>query len=140
MEGNLEYSLRLNRFIKYSIWGLPAITVVLFILFFTDINYTDAMPMLLMSLMMFALWNILKNSERPIRIDVYENYAILYDVYGIKTKIIFKGIQSIESLQPRILVLRLKSEKTYHVNGLSNFARFVEDVKNKNKDVLIKGL
>jgi len=140
MAGNLEYSLSINRFIKYSIWGLPALTLLVIIISFINTNISTASPMILMSLILLALWNLLRNSERPIRIDVYEDYAFFYNVYGMKDKIIFKGILSFESIEPRILILRLKSEKTYRVNGLSNFSRFVEDVKNKNKDVLLKGL
>ena len=135
-----EYSLELNWFIKYSIWGLPALTLLIIIISLVNIKITNTVLIMLIPLLALALWNWTRRFHRPVKIEVYQDHAILYNIYRMKTKMMFKDIFSIESSDKEILILRLNSKKIYKVNGFSNFSKFVEDAKRKNKDILLKGL
>jgi hypothetical protein len=140
MRENIKYSLELNKFLKYSIWALPILSAIIFILFFIYADIEKIKLLYALPFFGYAFWNWAKYFNRPIRINVFEDYATMYNVFNKETKINFRDIYSIESNSSKVLIIRTKSDKIFGVNGFSQFSKFLEHVKNVNTEIIIKGL
>ncbi len=140
MEEDIKYSLKLNKFLKYYISTLPILSVIVLLIFVMYAGITNLKLLIGLLLFFTVLRNWFKYFKRPVKIKVFEDYANLYNIFNKETTIKFSDIKSIESNRSQALIIRTKSEKILGVNGFPEFSRFVEDIKNKNKEVVFKGL
>ena len=140
MGEEIRYSLELNKFLKYSIWALPVLSAIIFIIFLIYADIDNTKLLFALPFFGFAFWNWSKYFKRPVRIGVFKDYANLYNILSKETMIKFSDIKSIESDRSKALIIRTKSDKILGINGFDEFSRFVEDVRITNKDLLVKGL
>jgi hypothetical protein len=140
MSKEVKYSLELNKFLKYSIWALPILSIFIFVIFFKYSDIDSLKLLFALPFFAFAFWNWAKYFKRPIKINVYQDSASLFNIFHKETKIKFSEINSIESDSSKSLIIRTKSNKIFGVNGFAEFSRFVNDVKSSNQEIIIKGL
>lgn len=140
MSEEVRYSLELNKFLKYSIWALPILSIIIFIIFFKYSEIDSLKLLIVLPFFGFAFWNWAKYFKRPVKINVYEDSATLFNIFNKETIIKFNEINSIESDSSKALVIRTKSRKILVVNGFAEFSKFVDDIKSVNKEIIIKGL
>lgn len=140
MSNEVKYSLELNKFLKYSIWALPIFSIIFIVVIFKYSDIDNPYQLLALPFFGFAFWNWAKYLKRPVKINVYKDSASLYDVFHKETKIKFSEINSIESDSSKGLVIRTKSRKIHGVNGFEEFSKFIEDIREVNKEIMLKGL
>jgi len=140
MSEEIKYSLELNKFLKFSIWGLPILSIIIFIIFFKYSNIDNLKLLFALPFFVFAFWHWAKYFKRPIKINVYKDSASLYSIFHRETKIKFSEINSIESDSSKALIMRTKSNKVIGVNGFAEFSKLIEDIKNVNQEIIVKNL
>jgi len=138
---NKKYTLEINKFLKYSIWALPLLSIMILIIFFiaADIHH-NVKILFTLPFFGFAFFNWSKYLRRPVKLDVFEDSAILHNIFNKETNISFSDITSIESNNSQALIIRTRSNKIIGVNGFAEFSRFIEDAKAINKEIIVKGL
>jgi hypothetical protein len=138
MSEEAKYSIELNKTLKYSLWVFPVFFVIIFIIFFKYAEINNIKPLLALPFWGFAFWNWLIYFNRPIKIDIYQDFLILYNIFNKKRKIRFDEIISIENHTSKIIVIRTKSKKILGVNGFDEFHKLIEKARSSNYQITFK--
>lgn len=77
---------------------------------------------------------------KPVEIDVYDNKAILRNIFKKETEILFSDMMKIEVEKTKSLKIITKSQEIIGVFAFDNFDKFITDIKQINPRLITNGL
>ena len=144
MDGEMKYSLSIRKVLKYGMLLGPVFMLAGMALFVFSIgqsntgskySYLGGLPLLAL-----VVWSFWKNLRRPMKIQVYESYAIFINFFGRRIKVLFSDMQELKTKSSGELILQTVSGQKFPVNGFNEFGKFLEDIRLANPGLTVKGL